>query len=61
MIDPRPLALALTAPVYGVPAIVQGRAAEQATQQQQAARQQLLDLFRNGFAACLEPKGCTVK
>jgi hypothetical protein len=37
MIDPRPLALALTAPVYGVPAIA------------------------HGFAACLEPKGCTVK
>lgn len=43
-------------------------AAQQATQQQQqvaqqqtAARQQQLDLFRRGFAACLEPKGYTVK
>jgi hypothetical protein len=34
---------------------------EQATQQQQAAQQQQLDLFKKGFAACLEPKGYTVK
>jgi hypothetical protein len=34
---------------------------QQATQQQQAAQQQQLDLFRKGFAACLEPKGYTVK
>lgn len=34
---------------------------QQATQQTQAANQQQLDLFKNGFAACLEPKGYTVK
>ena len=34
---------------------------QQATQQQQASQQQQLDLFRKGFAACLEPKGYTVK
>lgn len=34
---------------------------QQATQQQQAAQQQQMDLFRKGFAACLEPKGYTVK
>jgi uncharacterized protein YcfJ len=33
----------------------------QATQQQQAAQQQQVDLFKKGFAACLEPKGYTVK
>jgi pyruvate/2-oxoglutarate dehydrogenase complex dihydrolipoamide acyltransferase (E2) component len=34
---------------------------QQATQQQQAAQQQSMDLFKKGFAACLEPKGYTVK
>jgi uncharacterized protein YcfJ len=34
---------------------------QQATQQAQAATQQQLDLFKKGFAACLEPKGYTVK
>jgi uncharacterized protein YcfJ len=34
---------------------------QQATQQAQAANQQQIDLFRKGFAACLEPKGYTVK
>jgi uncharacterized protein YcfJ len=34
---------------------------QQSTQQQQAAQQQQLDLFKKGFAACLEPKGYTVK
>ena len=34
---------------------------QQATQQQQAAQQQQMDLFKKGFAACLEPKGYTVK
>ena len=34
---------------------------QQATQQSQAANQQQLDLFKKGFAACLEPKGYTVK
>jgi Spy/CpxP family protein refolding chaperone len=34
---------------------------QQATQQQQAAQQEQLDLFKKGFAACLEPKGYTVK
>jgi uncharacterized protein YcfJ len=34
---------------------------QQAEQQQQAAQQQQLDLFKKGFAACLEPKGYTVK
>jgi uncharacterized protein YcfJ len=34
---------------------------QQATQQQQAAQQQQVDLFKKGFAACLEPKGYTVK
>ena len=46
----------------------QQAAAEQATQQQQQATQQAqaanlqqIDLFKKGFAACLEPKGYTVK
>jgi len=46
----------------------QQQAAEQATQQQQQATQQLqaeqqqqIALFKKGFAACLEPKGYTVK
>lgn len=46
----------------------QQQAAQQATQQQQqaaqqtqAANQQQLDFFKKGFAACLEPKGYTVK
>ena len=46
----------------------QQQAAQQATQQQQqtaqqqqAAQQQQMDLFKKGFAACLEPKGYTVK
>jgi uncharacterized protein YcfJ len=34
---------------------------QQTTQQQQASQQQQLDLFKKGFAACLEPKGYTVK
>jgi pyruvate/2-oxoglutarate dehydrogenase complex dihydrolipoamide acyltransferase (E2) component len=34
---------------------------QQVTQQAQAANQQQLDLFKKGFAACLEPKGYTVK
>lgn len=34
---------------------------QQATQQAQAATQQQVDLFKKGFAACLEPKGYTVK
>jgi uncharacterized protein YcfJ len=34
---------------------------QQATQQQQAASKEQLDLFKKGFAACLEPKGYTVK
>jgi len=34
---------------------------QQATQQQHAAHQQQLDLFKKGFAACLEPKGYTIK
>ena len=34
---------------------------QQATQQQQAAQQEQLNLFKKGFAACLEPKGYTVK
>jgi len=34
---------------------------QQATQQAQAANQQQIDLFKKGFAACLEPKGYTVK
>jgi len=34
---------------------------QQATQQQQVAQQQQRDLFKKGFAACLEPKGYTVK
>ena len=29
--------------------------------QQQAAQQQQMDLFKKGFAACLEPKDYTVK
>jgi hypothetical protein len=36
-------------------------ATQQQTAQQQAAQQQQLDLFNKGFAACLEPKGYTVK
>jgi hypothetical protein len=35
--------------------------AQQQTAQQQAAEQQQLDLFKKGLAACLEPKGYTVK
>ena len=34
---------------------------KEAAQQQQAATQEQLDLFKKGFAACLEPKGYTVK
>lgn len=34
---------------------------QQAAEQQQAAQQQQVDLFKKGFAACLEPKGYTVK
>jgi uncharacterized protein YcfJ len=34
---------------------------QQATQQQQAASQQQMDLFKKGFAACLEPKGYSIK
>jgi uncharacterized protein YcfJ len=34
---------------------------QQATEQQQAAQQQQMDLFRKGFAACLETKGYTVR
>jgi hypothetical protein len=34
---------------------------QQAAQQQTAAHQQQIDLFKKGFAACLEPKGYTVK
>jgi uncharacterized protein YcfJ len=34
---------------------------QQVAQQQQTAQQQQVDLFKNGFAACLEPKGYTVK
>ena len=34
---------------------------QQATQQQQSAQQQQMDLFKKGFAACLEPKGYTIK
>ncbi len=34
---------------------------QHAAQQQQTAQQQQMDLFRKGFAACLEPKGYTVK
>ena len=34
---------------------------QQATQQRQAEQQQQLALFNKGFAACLEPKGYTVK
>lgn len=37
------------------------QAAEQQTAEQQAAQQQQMDLFRKGFAACLETKGYTVK
>ncbi len=36
-------------------------AAQQQTAEQQAAQQQQMDLFRKGFAACLETKGYTVK
>ena len=35
--------------------------AEQAAAQQQAASQEHVDLFKKGFAACLEAKGYTVK
>jgi uncharacterized protein YcfJ len=38
-----------------------GQQQQQATEQQQAAQQQQVDLFKKGFAACLEPKGYTVK
>lgn len=34
---------------------------QQAAQQAQAANQQRMDLFKKGFAACLEPKGYTVR
>ena len=34
---------------------------QQATQQQQAASNEQMNLFKKGFAACLEPKGYTVK
>ena len=34
---------------------------EEAVQQQQAATQEQLQLFKNGFGACLESKGYTVK
>ena len=34
---------------------------EEAAQQQTAATQEQLNLFKKGFAACLEPKGYTVK
>lgn len=34
---------------------------EAATQQQQSVTQEQLNLFKKGFAACLEPKGYTVK
>jgi hypothetical protein len=37
------------------------KAQESATQQQSAATQEQLNLFKKGFAACLEPKGYTVK
>jgi len=33
----------------------------EATQQQQAANQEQLKLFKAGFGACLESKGYTVK
>lgn len=36
-------------------------AKQQQAAQQQAAQQQQLDLFKKGFAACLEPKGYSVK
>jgi uncharacterized protein YcfJ len=39
----------------------QQQAAEEHSAQQQAAQQQQTDLFKKGFAACLEPKGYTVK
>ncbi len=39
----------------------QQQASQQATQQQQQAATQQMDLFKKGFAACLEPKGYTVK
>jgi len=38
----------------------QQQATQQQAAQQQAAQQQM-DLFRKGFGACLESKGCTVK
>jgi uncharacterized protein YcfJ len=34
---------------------------QQVSQQQTAAQQQQMDLFKKGMAACLEPKGYTVK
>jgi hypothetical protein len=34
---------------------------ESAAQQQSAATQEQLNLFKKGFAACLEPKGYTIK
>jgi hypothetical protein len=34
---------------------------EEAAQQHTAATQEQLNLFKKGFAACLEPKGYTVK
>jgi hypothetical protein len=34
---------------------------EATVQQQTAATQEQLNLFKKGFAACLEPKGYTVK
>jgi hypothetical protein len=37
------------------------KAQESAAQQQSAATQEQLNLFKKGFAACLEPKGYTVK
>jgi uncharacterized protein YcfJ len=37
------------------------QAQQQATQQQTAAQQQQTDLFKKGMAACLEPKGYTVR
>jgi len=39
----------------------QQQAAQQQAAHQQAAQQQQIELFKKGFAACLEPKGYTVK
>jgi pyruvate/2-oxoglutarate dehydrogenase complex dihydrolipoamide acyltransferase (E2) component len=39
----------------------QQQATQQQAAQQQATQQQQMDLFKKGFAACLEPKGYTVK